>query len=64
MNPRFSRLAQVAGLCTAVSVLTLAVAGAGTLVTGVASATSGSGGAPIVRIEGGLVRGVAVPGRR
>ena len=62
MNPRFSRLAQVAGLCTAVSVLTLAVAGAGTLVTGVASATSSSGGAPIVRIEGGLVRGVAVPG--
>ena len=62
MNPRFSRLAQVAGLCTAASVLTLAVAGAGMLVTGVASATSSSGGAPIVRIEGGLVRGVAVPG--
>ena len=32
------------------------------MVTGVASATSSSGGAPIVRIEGGLVRGVAVPG--
>jgi para-nitrobenzyl esterase len=45
-----------------VSVLVLAVAGAGTLVTGVASATSSSGDAPIVRIEGGPVRGVAVPG--
>jgi para-nitrobenzyl esterase len=62
MDPRFSRLAQVTGLCTAVSVLTLAAAGAGTPVTGVASATSSSGGAPIARIEGGLVRGVAVPG--
>ena len=62
MNRTFSRVAQVAGLCTAVSVVTLGVAGAGTLVTGVASATSRSGGAPIVRIEGGLVRGVAVPG--
>ena len=62
MNARFSRLAQVVERYTAVSVLTLAVAAAGTVVTGVGSATSSSGGAPMVRIDGGLVRSVAVPG--
>ena len=62
MNPRSSRLAPLARLSAAVSVLTVAAAGAATLVTGVASAASSSGGAPIVRIEGGLVRGADVPG--
>ena len=62
MSTTHSRHAPLAALCAALIALILAAAGAAAAETGVADAAAGSVRAPIVTIEGGAVRGVAVPG--
>jgi para-nitrobenzyl esterase len=52
----------LAFLCAALTALTFAGADATAVDTGIATAASDSGGGPIVKIDGGAVRGVAVPG--
>jgi len=61
MNRTHSRLHPLAAFFTALIALVLATASLTAVDTSVAAASS-SGGAPIVNIEGGVVRGVAVPG--
>ena len=62
MNTTHSRRALLAAFCAALIALILAAAGAAAADTDVAAAAAGSVGAPIVTIDGGAVRGVAVPG--
>ncbi len=62
MHARHSRPALRTAFCVALIGLTLAATGAIAVETAVAAAAPGSGGAPIVTIDGGAVRGVAVPG--
>ena len=52
----------LAALCAAVTGLTLAAAGSSARGGSFAAGAAGSGASPIVRTEGGLVRGAAVPG--
>jgi para-nitrobenzyl esterase len=54
--------ARRAGLCAALTALTLAAASVLALDAGLAAAASNSTAAPIARIEGGAVRGAAVSG--
>jgi para-nitrobenzyl esterase len=62
MNRNYSRLLSLAVLLVALPAFNLGGAG-GTAVGGrIAAAASNSDGAPIVTIDGGRVRGVAVPG--
>jgi para-nitrobenzyl esterase len=51
-----------AGLWAALSALTFTTVGASAVDARVASAASGSGAAPVVRVEGGAVRGAAISG--
>jgi para-nitrobenzyl esterase len=62
MRTTHLRRALLAGVCTALSGLMLAAAGAQAVDTGLAAAASRSRAAPVVRIEGGVVRGAAVSG--
>ena len=62
MNTTQSRRAMLAAFCAALIALTVARAGAAAADTDVAAAAASSGGAPIVNIDDGAVRGVAVPG--
>jgi para-nitrobenzyl esterase len=62
MRAIHTRCAPLARLGATLIALTLAAAGATAVDTGVASATSSASAAPIVRVEGGAVRGVAVSG--
>ena len=62
MNTTHSRRALLAAFCAALTALTVAGAGAAAADTDVAAAAARSGGTPIVNIDGGAVRGVAVPG--
>jgi para-nitrobenzyl esterase len=61
MNTTHSRLHRLATFFVALGLI-LATAGATSVDTGVAAAAASSSGAPIVTIEGGAVRGVAVSG--
>ena len=61
MNTARSRRIRLAALC-AVSAVTVAAAAACSLGAGQAAVASGSDGGPIVTIDGGAVRGAAVPG--
>ena len=62
MRTTHTRRYALAFFCAALTALTFVGADATAVDTGVASAASGSGGGPIVKIDGGAVRGVAVPG--
>src|SRR6478672_5287895 len=62
MNTIRPRRHPLAALCAALIALTLASAGTVTFGTGGVAAASRSGGDPIVTIDGGAVRGVAVAG--
>ena len=59
MRTSHPRRPPLAGLCAALTALTLAATAAGTVDTGLAASTSSSTSAPIVRIESGAVRGAA-----
>jgi hypothetical protein len=61
MKRTYSRLQPLAALFTALISLLFATVGVSADDTG-AAAPSNSGGAPIVNIYGGAVRGIAVPG--
>ena len=61
MNTTHSRLHPLAAFFAALIALTLAAPGTTAASTGVAAASRSSGD-PSVTIEGGAVRGVAVPG--
>jgi para-nitrobenzyl esterase len=61
MNRTHSRLHPLAAFFAALALI-LATAGFTAVDTGVAAAASRSASAPIVTIDGGAVRGVAVPG--
>ena len=62
MRTTHTRRYALAFFCAALTALTFVGADATAVDTGVASAASGSGGGPVVKIDGGAVRGVAVPG--
>ena len=61
MRTTHSRRARLAGLGLALTALTLTAAGAGAVDTGFAAADSNPRVGPIVRIEGGVVRGASLP---
>jgi hypothetical protein len=62
MNRDYSRLLSLAVFVAALPGFSLGAAGHTPVAGGIAVAASHSGQAPIVTIDGGRVRGVAVPG--
>jgi para-nitrobenzyl esterase len=62
MNTTSSRRHPLATICVALTALTLASAGAPGVDTSAAAAASRVAGAPIVTIDGGVARGLALPG--
>ena len=62
MNTNRSRRVVLAAFCAALAALALTATGGPAPDAGIASAASSFNGAPIVTIEGGAVRGLAVDG--